>query len=124
MFGLKAITTEADVRLLNTAETLLKKHADPYLDIMGVFVRTRQLIKVQPDRQEEVERIMEEYFRRSGTAKSRDPNNPGHKGRFNAALGDLRNFRASILQRLQRGDPPRYAPSRLEPRCPWPSVNP
>jgi len=105
MFGLKVIITEADVRLLNTAETLLKKHADPYLDIMGASVRTRQLIKVQPDRQEEVERIMEEYFRRSGTAKGRDPNNPGHKGRFNAALGDLRNFRASIRQRLQRGDP-------------------
>lgn len=106
MFGLKVITTEADVRLLNTAETLLKKHADPYIDIMGVFVRARQLIKAHPDRPEEVEKMMEEYFRRSGTTNGRDPENPGQKGRFNAALGDLRNFRASIRQRLHRGDPP------------------
>lgn len=106
MFGLKVITTEADVRLLDTAETLLKKHADPYLDIMGVFVRARQLIKVSPDRPEEVEKVMEEYFQRSGTTNGRDPKNPGQKGRFNAALGYLRNFRASIRQRLHRGDPP------------------
>ena len=106
MFGLKLITTVADVRLLKTAESLLKKHADPYLDIMGVFVKVRQLIKEHPDQPEQVEKYMEEYFQRSGTTKGRDPNNPGQKGRFNAALGDLRNFRASIRQRLQRGDPP------------------
>ena len=106
MFGLKVVTTEADVRLLNTAESLLKKHANPHLDVMGVFVRVRQLIKVNPDRPEDVEKIMEDYFQRSGTTNGRDSNNPGQKGRFNAVLGDLRNFRASIRQRLNRGDPP------------------
>ncbi|KAK4693968.1 hypothetical protein P7C71_g3533, partial [Lecanoromycetidae sp. Uapishka_2] len=106
MFRLKIITTEADMRLLNTAETLLKKHADPYLDIMGVFVKVQQLIKAKPDQREVVEKIMEEYFQRTNTTKGRDPDNPGQKGRYNAALGDLRNFRAGIRQRLQRGDPP------------------
>ena len=106
MFGLKLITTEADKRLLKTAESLLKKHADSYLDIMGVFVKVRQLIKEHPDQPEHVEEYMEKYFQRSGTTKGRNPNDPGQKGRFNAALGDLRNFRASIRQRLQRGDPP------------------
>ncbi|KAG8530313.1 uncharacterized protein KY384_004815 [Bacidia gigantensis] len=106
MFGLKIVTTESDRRLLKIADSLLQKHADPYLDIMGVFVRTRQLIKDHPDQPEKVEMLLEEYFQRSGTTSGIDLNNPGQKGRFNAALGDLRNFRASIRQRLNRNDSP------------------
>lgn len=106
MFGLSVIITEADMRLLKTAEALLNKHADPYIDVMSFFVRARQFIKIHPDRLKEVEKMMEEYFQRSGTMNGRDPKNPGQKGRFNAVLGDLRNFRASIRQRLQRDDPP------------------
>ena len=54
----------------------------------------------EPDQPEQVEEYMEDYFQRSSTTKGRNPNDPDQKGRFNAALGDLRNFRASIRQRL------------------------
>ena len=101
LFNMKPIKMASDLNLLSTAGALAKKSRDPYISTVAAFVQYRQL-----DSKEESERLCDEYLKEHGLENGRNPNNPGHGGRFNAALGDLVVFRGCLRRDLRRGDDP------------------
>ncbi|KAH0545468.1 hypothetical protein FGG08_000469 [Glutinoglossum americanum] len=101
LMGVMTARTQDDIQLFATAQRLLKKYADPYLDAVATFLRARDMGDAM-----EAERVIVDFLKSAGAEHGIDPLNPSHRGRFNATLGDLAITLAGLRRSLHRPSPP------------------
>ncbi|SPJ79156.1 uncharacterized protein FTOL_07547 [Fusarium torulosum] len=109
---MKPTKTSLDKKILEMAFGLAKRHGDPYIEAVAIFIYYRQLRSKKM-----TEEIFEDYIK----AYKERSNDGNDGGRVNAAIGDMIVFRGTLRRDLGRDDDPSillHAWSPLNPDAP------